>query len=246
MKLLVDIGNSRLKWGQSEPGGWAFGGVFPSDPRGLTSECERHLAGLPLPAAVLVSNVGGAPVGEIFADWCSGHWAAPVRFVRSEASALGVVSAYSDPAQLGTDRWLGLIGARRIQHGACCIVSAGTATTVDLLDAEGRHRGGAIAPGLAMMRAALGELEALGGPAEIFDGFFCNSTGAALSSGIVHSATGLIRESLLWATALLGAAPELLLSGGGAETLRPHIETPSRLVPHLVLEGLHAIAEQSP
>lgn len=246
MKLLVDIGNSRLKWGRSEPGAWAFSGVFPSDPLGLASECERHLAGLSPPASVLVSNVGGAPAGEIFADWCSRHWAVPVRFARSEASALGVVSAYPEPAQLGVDRWLGLIGARRIQRGACCIVSAGTATTVDLLDAEGRHRGGAIGPGLTMMRAALGTLEALSGPAETYAGFFCNRTGAALSSGIVHSAAGLIRESMLRAAMLLGAAPELLLTGGDAETLSPHIEAHHRVVPHLVLEGLHAIAEQSP
>ncbi|QJD30228.1 type III pantothenate kinase [Methylococcus geothermalis] len=246
MKLLVDIGNSRVKWGLSEAGRWSFGGAFPTDVPYLAAECERQMAALRRPEAVLMSNVGGVLAGEIFADWCAKHWAVPVRSVRSEASALGVVSAYPDPAQLGVDRWLGLIGARRMGQGACCIVSAGTAMTVDLLDAEGRHRGGAIAPGLAMMRSALGGLEALGGPVETFDGFFCNRTGAALSSGIVHSAVGLVRESLRQAATLLGTEPELLLTGGDAETLRPHIEASCRLVPHLVIEGLHAVAEQSP
>jgi type III pantothenate kinase len=246
VKLLIDVGNSRVKWARSEPGGCSFGGVFATDASRFADECERQMAELPRPEAVLVANVVGARAGEALADWVSARWAAPVRFVRSEASALGVVNAYPNPAQLGVDRWLGLIGAWRIRREACCIVSAGTAMTVDLLDAEGRHRGGAIAPGQAMMRAALASLEALGGTAESFDGFFCDRTAPALSSGILHSAVGLIREARVQAAALLGAEPELLLTGGDAETLRPHIEAPVRVVPHLVLEGLHAVAEQSP
>lgn len=245
MKLLIDIGNSRVKWARSEPGQCVFGGAFATDAFSLVDACERQMAELARPEAVLASNVAGERVGEVLTGWMSARWGVPVRFVRSEASALGVVNAYVNPAQLGVDRWLGLIGAWRIRRDACCIVSAGTALTVDLLDAEGRHRGGVIGPGLAMMRTALASLEALGGAAESGDGFFCNSTGLALSSGILHSAVGLIRESLGRAAALLGAEPELVLSGGDAETLRPHIEAPVRLVPHLVLEGLHALAERS-
>ncbi|CAI8870020.1 MULTISPECIES: type III pantothenate kinase [Methylococcus] len=246
MKLLIDIGNSRVKWARSEPGRYTFGGAFATDASSLAEACESQMAALPRPEAVLVSNVAGTRAGRLLADWASARWVVPVRFVRSEASALGVVNAYPNPAQLGVDRWLGLIGAWRTRRDACCIVSAGTALTIDLLDAEGRHRGGVIGPGLAMMRAALASLEALGGAAESCDGFFCNRTGPALSSGILHSAVGLIRESQARAARLLATEPELLLTGGDAETLRPYLETPVRLVPHLVLEGLHAVAERMP
>lgn len=245
MKLLIDIGNSRVKWARSESGRYAFGGAFTTDVFALTGACERQMAELPRPEAVLVSNVAGERAGGTLADWVSARWGVPVRFVRSEARALGVVNAYPNPAQLGVDRWLGLIGAWRIRRDACCIVSAGTALTVDLLDADGRHRGGVISPGLAMMRSALTSLEALGGAAESCDGFFCSGTGPALSSGILHSAVGLIRESSRSAAALLGGEPDLVLTGGDAETLRPHIEAPVHLVPHLVLEGLHALAERT-
>lgn len=225
----------------------AVGEPFPSELTDLVSCCDRHLAGLPQPEAILVSNVGGACAGEAVLDWFSRHWPAPVRFVQSEASTFGVANAYPNPRQLGVDRWLGLIGARQIFREAVCVVSAGTAITIDLLDGNGRHRGGLIAPGLAMMRSALGALDALGAPAETFDGFFCRSTGAAVSSGIVHSAAALIESSLAHANSLLdGGPPGFLLTGGDAETLRAHINAPCSLVPHLVLQGLHAIAEQSP
>nr|WP_232470675.1 type III pantothenate kinase [Methylococcus sp. BF19-07] len=244
--MLIDIGNSRVKWARSEPGRYTFGGAFATDASSLAGACESQMAELPRPEAVLVSNVAGARMGRLVADWASARWAVPVRFLCSEASAMGVVNAYPDPARLGVDRWLGLIGAWRMHRDACCIVSAGTALTIDLLDGEGRHRGGVIGPGLSLMRTALTSLEALAGEVESGNDFFCNRTAPALSSGILYSAVGLIRESLGRAARLLATEPVVLLTGGDAAMLRPYIEGPVQLVPHLVLEGLHAVAERSP
>ena len=79
----------------------------------------------------------------------------PIRWIESRLVQCGVHNRYADPSQLGTDRWAALIGARSICAGACVVVGAGTAVTVDALTATGDFVGGLIIPGLSLMADAL-------------------------------------------------------------------------------------------
>ena len=67
----------------------------------------------------------------------------------------GVVNAYQDYQRLGLDRWLAIVGAFDLCGGACLIIDVGTAVTVDLVAGDGRHLGGYIAPGMALLRGQL-------------------------------------------------------------------------------------------
>jgi type III pantothenate kinase len=141
-----------------------------------------------------------------------------------------------------------LLAAR--DAGDVLLVGVGTALTIDLLDADGLHRGGRIAPSPMLMRKALHArapvLPDTGGSyAE-----FADDTDHALASGCEGAALALVERSLDRAQRLLGAAPALWLHGGGADALRERLP-PHLWVPDVVLRGLarwqaHAFAAAPP
>jgi type III pantothenate kinase len=145
--------------------------------------------------------------------------------------------AYAEPARMGVDRFLALLAAHARAPGACLVVGVGTAITVDLLDGDGQHRGGRIAPSPRLMRNALhdaaAQLPAQGGDYVEF----ASDTDDALASGCDGAALGLIERSLREATQQLGETPALLLHGGGVKALLAHFPQ-AQQAPALVLEGL--------
>ena len=156
---------------------------------------------------------------------------------RSQHAFGGVRIAYAQPERLGVDRFLALLGAHERGARPWLVVGVGTALTVDLLDTDGGHLGGRIAPSPTLMREALHarapQLPATGGEPLTFA---CD-TASALASGCEGAAIGLVLQSIAAATERIGAAPALLLHGGGAPPLQaafPH----ARFAPALVLEGL--------
>lgn len=246
MKLLIDLGNSRLKWAQAESDRLIIGEPFESRPSSLAAKLDLYWRDISEPQAILVAHVGSSETGYALRQWLADRWTVPVRFVCSQGAAAGVVNGYTDPARLGVDRWLALVAARQLHRGPLCVVSVGTAVTVDLLDRHGCHHGGLIAPGLATMRSGLGALEALGSVTERYEEFFGRDTDAAVSSGIIHATTGLVESAVRQARVLLqGEEPQLFLTGGDAAKLSVHLDVPHRLVPHLVLQGLQLIAERA-
>ena len=245
--LLVDIGNSRIKWGIGSGGRLAAGPSFASDPGAVADAVDRLWGDLPAPASVVASNVAGPAIGERVQDWVKQRWRLDIRFVRPEARAYGVVNGYESPAKLGADRWVALVALRKFYPLPACIADCGTAITVDVLDAGGRHLGGLIAPGLTLMRQALTQrapgLEAANGSDQ---GLLARNTAAAMLSGARQAGAGLIERTLREAGRLLGSDPHLVLSGGDAQTLAAELSIPYALAPELVLQGLLIIAENNP
>ncbi len=160
-----------------------------------------------------------------------------ISIARVQSAFAGVRIGYAQPSQLGVDRFLALVAARARRPVPWLVVGVGTAVTVDLLDADGGHRGGRIGPSPRLMREALNRaaahLPAEGGEyAE-----FAACTEDALASGCEGAAIGLVERSLAQAQALLGETPALLLHGGGAEALAARLPGVT-LAPSLVMEGL--------
>lgn len=159
-----------------------------------------------------------------------------VRVARTLAECAGVRVAYAQPQRMGVDRFLALLGARAI-GGDVLVVGVGTALTLDLMDADGRHLGGRIAASPTLMRQALHQRaaqlpESGGGYRE-----FADDTDDALASGCDGAALALVERSLDQAALRLGRRPALLLHGGGGEALAPLLPQ-AMLRPALVLEGL--------
>lgn len=247
MNLLIDIGNTNLRWtlhdgqGLGPVDGVRHGGGLPLD---LLAAWER----IAPPDRVLVSNVGGAAVGAAVARAVHAYWGLAPQLAATRAESFGVRVAYAEPARLGVDRWLGLIAAHRLAVGASLIVDAGTAATFDLLLADGEHLGGLILPGVQMMRDALlagtriprVEPEPAAEP-------WASDTGTAVAAGSLHALAALTVRLHERLSAHLGAAeppPVILLAGGDGPQLAPLIERPCRPVPDLVLLGLARLAEE--
>ena len=153
----------------------------------------------------------------------------------TQARCAGLRIAYPTPRHLGVDRFLALLSA--LGEGGVLLVGIGTALTIDLLDADGLHRGGRIAPSPMLMREALHARAAVlpetgGTYAE-----FADDTDHALASGCEGAALALVERSLEHARGVLGVMPALWLHGGGADALRGRLPA-HRFVPDAVLRGL--------
>jgi type III pantothenate kinase len=241
--LLLDVGNSRIKWILVEKGVWAQQGVTD---RADAAALRETFSALPEPHKILVSNVAGERAAQHVRAACAA-WACPVEFVTARAEQCGVRNTYEQPEQLGCDRWAALIAAWHKVHAACLVVTCGTATTVDALSSEGEFLGGLILPGPDMMQhslvsgtAQLGRnrsAEAAGGWRE-----FPRSTADAICSGAIQATAGAIR--LQFEALSKRGAVHCLLSGGAADRVQPHLNLPLERIDNLVLQGLQIIGQQ--
>ncbi len=239
--LAIDIGNTRIKWGFAQDGGWLRKGWLAT-----AQPADLGAALAPLPAAdrILIANVAGAAVRAQVEALLPASASVPDWLV-STALQCGVRSSYADPAALGPDRWAALIGARHLVQTACVVVNAGTTMTVDALSGEGVFLGGCIVPGAALMRSALARDTANLALREGEFRFFPDNTGDAIASGAVNALAGAVERVAAYLQESTGAAPRVLLSGGDAPLLEARLGLPLSVVDNLVLEGLLQIARQT-
>jgi type III pantothenate kinase len=236
--LLVDAGNTRIKWGVRQAGIWQARGVCPTTEVG---RLRAAWASFPLDHALLCCVADGATRSAL-ADLLPVGIAAPF-WVMAAAAAHGVCSRYQPPQSLGADRFVALVAARRLHSGPCLVVSVGTALTVDALTAEGEFLGGCIAPGPDLMAAALQRGTAGVRVSTEVSPDFPGSTGAAVATGIALAQAGVVAGMRLRLQRHCGMPVTVLLTGGARACLRDLLEVPLREVDDLVLEGLVWIAK---
>lgn len=244
MKLLLDIGNSRVKWGWYD-GELCGVGEFAHRNARLEEVVAAIAADGRQPDDIRIAAVGGA-VAEALARALEIDYGARPEFVEVRPRACGVTVAYAHPERLGVDRWLALIAAHHGCAGAACVADAGTALTVDGILEDGTHVGGAISPGIELMqeallrdtagiaRHALGEAEGLE--------LFATDTRPALRAGAVHAAVGLIERAAAELDRRADERVTLFLTGGAAAMIAPLIDRDVHLLRELVLRGLAHIA----
>ena len=249
MTLLVDIGNSRVKWGRLErAGNIHIGETLTTDSETLGPDLDRVWGAIEPPPAVLICNVAGPVIEETMVGWVRRHWIFDPRLIRTAPEGFGVVNGYERSERLGADRWIAMVGVRAVFGVPACLVDCGTAVTVDLVDADGHHRGGLIGPGLRLMadtlvRRASG-VEGPGGDRQ--QAFWGNSTAKGLQSGVLQMVAGLIERAMQRARLELGDDPTLVLTGGDARAISPLLAESHQLALHIVLQGLAEYAEVQP
>jgi len=247
--VLVDIGNTRVKWAQLVSG--RVGRQHAAEYAGWKREdFARHLFGKG-PARVIAVSVAGTRIDRLFTAAARERTGSSPEFFSSKRRVAGVTTLYAEPWRLGADRLVGVIGAHRLARGRpVCIIGVGTALTVDLVDASGRHLGGAIVPAPALMKDSLltktsgirrraAERHSRGTSGR---NLFARSTRAAIEQGSRYAAAAVIDRAVGEARNLLGRAPLVLVTGGGAPALRALIRSRYVLVPDLVLQGLAVLA----
>jgi type III pantothenate kinase len=245
MILVIDAGNSRVKWGWYEPqaggkGAWSsIANVSLIEFAATSDHINPFSATHENPARILVSNVAGDGAQQLIVNWTSIFDVLP-EWVHGASELCGVKSRYEHPELLGPDRWAALIAARALEPGRdCLVVNAGTCTTVDVLTAGGEFTGGLILPGVDLMRYVLHEHT---GRLPLQEGRFVSTprnTLDAIESGCRHAQAGAI-ERMHRKT---GGGALCLVSGGGGPALIERLQAdgadlPCRYVENLVLEGL--------
>jgi len=236
-RLLIDAGNSSLKWAVVEADQWrAQGRSDYTDWSSLKGE-------LTTVTDCLIASVTDPERERQLAALLAGAGITPI-WLKAEAGFADLKNAYLNPRQLGVDRWMGLIAARQRTHNPVLVVSVGTAMTVDALAADGVFLGGVIVPGITLMRQAL-----LQGTAQIADAagewqMFPRNTADAVQSGIVAALCGAIQQQHARLAEACHTTPICLLTGGDAESVLLHLSVPAEWVPSLILEGIDCVAKR--
>ncbi|MDR5736871.1 MULTISPECIES: type III pantothenate kinase [unclassified Caballeronia] len=261
--LLIDAGNSRIKWSLVDETGAAIASGALEHERETSQHDDPALgawSSLPHPADAWMSNVAGASVQERIERLIDAHWPAlPRTVVRAKPRQCGVINGYSEPGQLGSDRWAGLIAARAAYPGENVLIATfGTATTLEALRANGVFTGGLIAPGWSLMMQSLGSRtaqlptldataakRALNAAAEKPHGVFAIDTAAALSSGCLLAQASLIERAWRDLRDDWKADVRLVLSGGAADEIAGALDAPYTRHDSLVLSGLALIARDA-
>lgn len=238
MQLLIDAGNTRIKWALIDPAhpnaAWITSGtVLHAEITTLTAAWQC----LPI-AAALASNVAGPRIAAALQAALPSK--VELRWFVSSAAQAGVMNGYREPTQLGCDRFASLIGAAGLfPQRALIVATCGTATTIDALTADGRFIGGMILPGLGLMATSLAretaQLPQIAADLQA-ESPFAVFTEAAIASGCLAAQAGAIERAV--ARHALAGPVHCVLSGGAAALIRPQLSIPVETVDNLVLLGL--------
>lgn len=246
MNLLIDIGNSRIKWGWQTDDGVAHLGQLIHRVHqgelmvGLSPLMDRINSN---PERVLISNVAGAELGRKLSRWCQDAGVS-AEFIRVESGQFGLRVAYKDASNLGVDRWLAMIAAKQRNRKPYCVVDVGTAVTIDAVDSDGTHLGGAISPGVFLMKESL-----LKKTADIHYGedtvgsIFAKNTGEAVASGAWYAIASLADRAAYELERRVRVVPKVFLTGGDGEPVAKLMKSRTKYCPDLVLLGLAVCAK---
>jgi type III pantothenate kinase len=248
MILVIDAGNTRLKWAWLTSTGLSNQQAIVHRNAKSSSWSNALFDGEEKPTRILVSNVAGPKVAKVIERMSRKKFRIEAEFIVPTARFGELTNAYADPSKLGVDRWLTIIAAWSRAKTGLCVIDVGTAVTVDGVDNNGQHLGGLIIPGIHMMREELlSKTSDIAGAAQqgsmSLGGIFAASTVGAVSRGAVFAISGLADRAVEAMTRGIGAPPKVFITGGDASTVAPAIR--GEIVPDLVLHGLAAIAAQT-
>jgi type III pantothenate kinase len=249
LRIVADLGNSRLKWGRLDGDGRLEEAVAlpQDDPDAWDAVWRRWNPDRAARSVWAVATVN-PPLAERLGAFLSAPGVTAVSWYRS-AAEVAIRHELEHPETTGADRALAVAGALALHPRGIpgLVVSCGTAITVERVAADGTWQGGAIAPGLTLSARALhlhtAQLPLVRPSADPAPPAWGRSTRPALEAGIFWGSVGTARELLAHQSAGLEPAPWLVWTGGDAELLAPWIDWgDARIVPDLVLEGLARIA----
>jgi len=248
MTVLVDIGNTRVKWATLAEGRLVRrGSAMHRD--SLDAAIAAFAATLPAQPRIVAANVAGERVAERLRALVATRPGASLELVATSAERFGVRCAYADPSRLGVDRWVAVLAAYHRAGGAACAIDAGTAVTFDAVDAAGTHLGGLIFPGVGLLATALdrntsdiGNTVAAPAAAPGIE-LLGRNTDAAVGHAAWLALSAALDRAVATVERALGTKPVVYLTGGDAEALVRWLETRVELRADLVLEGLALFAD---
>jgi len=249
--LLIDIGNTRIKWARFDKGRLGARRAATHANWRVEDYERRVIGGARGVTRVLVASVAGRKVDRALGQ-AAGRAGIRCEFIAVPRQAGGVTVGYQEPWRLGVDRFVAAVAAHHLFKGVpVWVVGVGTAMTLDLIAADGKHKGGVIVPAPALMVDTLltrtsGIRRRAQGGAPGPKGLLARSTRAAIRQGARFAAAALIDRAVAEAQDLIGKRPFVVVTGGESAAVRPLLKSPAAGVPDLLLKGLAVLARELP
>jgi type III pantothenate kinase len=251
--LLVDVGNSSVKWrlitvAATKKNPAMLQQQYPKDiSKSFFIQCWQTLA---KPDKVVVSCVANKHVWQVLEQACEELWSIKAEKITSVKEGFGIINAYKQPSDLGSDRWCAMIGALHAIESDFIVVDCGSAITIDVVMSSGKHHagkhlGGYILPGFSMMKQSLGmhtaevQVDIKLSSATLTPS---NSTQGCVDSAIYLSVVKLI-EAIFEQQEKQDKKAQCVLTGGDAALVAKLLSIKYVMMPELVLHGLAIIAD---
>jgi len=241
--LLIDAGNTRLKWACLS--GAELARVGEVDYQARLEGWDPDL-GNRRPSRIVLACVAGDEVRDCLVSWAQDKFGIKAENLVTPAAGWGIRNAYRVADQLGIDRWAAMIAAFRKYSGNICVIDAGSALTLDFIRADGRHEGGYIVPGLHRLSQCLVESTSLKSATVLAEGASQRmpgtSTAGCVSQGALQMLCSMIETSLQHYEQEVAAPVQCVLTGGDGEKLSSLLKIECKLEPDLVLQGIGMMA----
>lgn len=233
--VVVDVGNSRIKWGRCAADRVA---EFTSLPHDAEIAWQSQIDAWRIAPGASWALSGTDPAQrDRMRDWLTQNDF--VAEVVDSHRRLDLRITVDFPERVGLDRLLNAVAANGVRnpHLPALVIDAGTAITVDWIDAGGSFRGGAIMPGLRLMAAALHQHTALLPLIDVFHDvpLPANNTVDAMRAGVLHAVLGGVERL---ASRMCDRKASWFLTGGDGPLLAPYLNPIARLWPEMTLEGI--------
>ncbi|MCW5589087.1 MAG: type III pantothenate kinase [Legionellales bacterium] len=248
MKLLIDIGNTRIKWAQYKEGQLHYGEPQHHQDYSLDHLFNTLWKNIPTPQSIVAANVAGTLVMDRLTAWAQQTWGLPVHFIKSKKKFGNIINAYENAEQLGIDRLLNLVAARFFHPEHCvAIISAGTALTVDVLNKNNQHEGGLIAPGFGILQHTMNQLLPYTEHYQLdCSDLFAKlgrSTPECIQAGVQYMCIGFVNQAISQIQQTYGKETGIYLTGGNAKGLLPYVDPTVCLQPFMTLQGLAVMSD---
>ena len=261
MKLLIDIGNTRIKWllvnaSDKIPMTIQAGAVTHhqnfvealDDCFCSGGEFSRLLAASSLrkPKEVWVSNVAGEQAKDVLSSFAKTQWHLSVNFATVQKRQDSIQNSYQVLSELGVDRWMAILGARQVfLQGDVIVINCGTAITVDVLNSENCFLGGVILPGFQLVANSLSRADGIGRfePIQVEKSMGVR-TSECVQLGVMSACVGGVERVVAEIKQELGSDfVNILLSGGAAELFGDATRLECEYDANVVFRGLNRVIE---
>jgi type III pantothenate kinase len=239
MILEFDIGNTTLKWRLLD----IAGAVIKRGRLGSVAQLPEIEGSLEGVTRIRVSSVATPATAATLDKWVRSRLGPGIELAQAEGACAGLTNSYAEPERMGVDRWLAMLAAYVPRGRAVLVIDAGTALTLDFIDAGGQHRGGYILPGQVLSQDAL--LRETSRVRFTEDSIVCalpgRSTAEAVRNGALFSLVAAATAAARQARSFWGDDFAAVITGGDGEVVHDHLVAAGEVcefVPDLVFEGL--------
>ncbi|MBK6363516.1 MAG: type III pantothenate kinase [Saprospiraceae bacterium] len=236
MNLVIDVGNSRIKYAIFEDGN-----IIKSD----RLDKEAFASFLEMITTYSIKTVIFSASGKYDDNWISGLRSKYTTIFFDKTTPLPITICYETPESLGRDRIAGCVGAWKHFPGQTSIViDMGTCITTNIINKNGEYLGGTISPGVQMRAKAMHDftknlpLVELELPVE----YIGRNTIHSMQNGILRGTYYEVQSFIDNITPLFDVN-NVILTGGDAKYFGNLLNFEIFALPNLVLEGLHEILQ---